>query len=189
MAAGLETGGECGICYEAYRGVRGSRAPQQLPCSHSLCQNCLHKLVCRAATVAFISCPFCRMVTLVPEMAAGGRGMAAVPGTLHRAQLTAGEEEEENEGSAARRASGHSMAMDVACAAHAPIFTVSSMVAPCSIRRSPEAPGAFVLGLPGRGLLLDSQPPLTSVENLRLGFAAGILILIVATFFLLVFLK
>lgn len=189
MAAGPESGGECGICYEAYQGVRGGRAPRRLPCSHSLCQNCLHKLVCRAATVAFISCPFCRMVTLMPEMAPGGRGMTAIPGTPHRARLTAGEEEEENEGSGAHWASGHSVAMEVACAAHAPVFTVSSMVAPCSLRRGPEAPGAFVLGLPGRGLLLDSQPPLTSVENLRLGFAAGILILIVATFFLLVFLK
>ncbi|XP_048821999.1 E3 ubiquitin-protein ligase RNF186-like [Lagopus muta] len=186
MAAGPETGGECGICYEAYRGVR---APQQLPCNHSLCQNCLRKLVCRAATAAFISCPFCRMVTLVPEMAPGGRGLTPIPGTPHRPQLTAGEEEEDDEGSGARRAPRHSMAMEVACAAHAPIFTVSSMVAPCSLRRGPDAPGAFVLGLPGRGLLLDSQPPLTSVENLRLGFAAGILILIIATFFLLVFLK
>lgn len=193
MAAGTEASGECGICYEAYRGAGGARAPQLLSCHHSLCQSCLRKLVCRAAAVAFVSCPFCRMVTLVPELALGGCGAAPALGTPRGAQLLPREEEEEEEGSSApagaHQALGRSVAVEVACAAHAPVFAVSSMVTPCGFRRSPEAPGAFVLGLPGRGLLLDPQPPLASMENLRLGFAAGILVLIVATFFLLVFLK
>ncbi|KAK4811496.1 hypothetical protein QYF61_010395 [Mycteria americana] len=188
MAVGPETSGECGICYEAYWGAGGGRAPQQLSCRHSLCLSCLRKLVCRAAAIAFVSCPFCRMVTLVPELAPGGA--RATPGSGTPRVV---EEEEEEEGSgaspAARQASARSVTMEAACAAHAPIFTVSSMVSPWGLRRSSEAPGAFVLGLPGRGLLLDTQPPLASMENLRLGFAAGILVLIVCTFFLLVFLK
>lgn len=185
MAVGPETSGECGICYEAYRGAGGGRAPQQLPCRHSLCLNCLRKLVCRAATVAFVSCPFCRMVTLVPELTLGGPGATLASATPHR------EEEEEGSGAppAARQASGRSVAVEVACAAHAPVFAVSGMVSPCGLRRGSEASGAFMLGLPGRRLLLDTQPPLASMENLRLGFAAGILVLIVSTFFLLVFLK
>lgn len=187
MAVGPETSGECGICYEAYRGAGGGRAPQQLPCRHSLCLSCLRKLVCRAATVAFVSCPFCRMVTLVPELPPAGPGVTLASGTLR------GEEEEEEEGSgvspAAQQTSARSVAVEVACAAHAPVFAVSGMVSPWGLRRGSEAPGAFVLGLPGRGLLLDTQPPLASMENLRLGFAAGILVLIVSTFFLLVFLK
>lgn len=187
MAAGPEASGECGICYEAYWGAGGGRAPQQLPCRHSLCLNCLRKLVCHAATVAFVSCPFCRMVTLVPELALGGPGAMPASGTPH------GEEEEEEEGSITppdtRQASASSVAVEVACTAHAPVFAVSGMVSPCGLRRGSEAPGTFVLGLLGRGLLLDTQPPLASMENLRLGFAAGILVLIVSTFFLLVFLK
>ena len=186
MVVGPEAGGECGICYEAYWSAGGGRAPQQLLCRHSLCLSCLRKLVCRAATVAFVSCPFCRMVTLVPELAPGGPGVTPASGTPR------GEEEEE-EGSGAppetRQASARSVAVEVACAAHAPVFAVSGMVSPCGLRRGSEAPGAFVLGLLGRGLLLDTQPPLASMENLRLGFAAGILVLIVSTFFLLVFLK
>ncbi|CAM9679307.1 unnamed protein product [Bubo scandiacus] len=190
MAVGPEAGRECGICYEAYWGAGGGRAPQQLPCRHSLCLSCLRKLVCRAAAVAFISCPFCRMVTLVPELALGGPGATPALGTPHGDEE---EEEEEEEGSSAppdtHQASARSVAVEVALAAHAPVFAVSSMVSPCGLRRSSEAPGAFVVGLPGRGLLLDTQPPLASMENLRLGFAAGILVLIVSTFFLLVFLK
>lgn len=167
MAAGTEASGECGICYEAYRGAGGARAPQLLSCHHSLCQSCLRKLVCRAAAVAFVSCPFCRMVTLVPELALGGCGAAPALGTPRGAQLLPREEEEEEGSSApagAHQALGRSVAVEVACAAHAPVFAVSSMVSPCGFRRSPEAPGAFVLGLPGRGLLLDPQPPLASME-------------------------
>uniref|UniRef100_A0A8C3QZL9 RING-type domain-containing protein n=1 Tax=Cyanoderma ruficeps TaxID=181631 RepID=A0A8C3QZL9_9PASS len=67
VPTGPEPGRECGICYEAYWGAGGG--PQQLPCRHSLCQRCLRRLVCRAASVAFVSCPFCRMVTLLPELA------------------------------------------------------------------------------------------------------------------------
>ncbi|OPJ67946.1 hypothetical protein AV530_002134 [Patagioenas fasciata monilis] len=188
MALVLEAGGECGICYEAYREAGGVRAPQQLPCHHSLCLSCLRKLVCHVATIAFISCPFCRMVTLVPELALGGPGATPALGTPCRE-----EEEEEEEGSGVppdtHQASARSMAVEVACAAHAPVFAVSGMVSPCGLRHGPETSGAFVLGLPRRGLLLDAQPPIASMENLRLGFAAGILILIVSTFFLLVFLK
>lgn len=129
MAAGTEASGECGICYEAYRGAGGARAPQLLPCRHSLCQSCLRKLVCRAAAVAFVSCPFCRMVTLVPELALGGCGATPALGTPRGAQLPPREEEEE-EGSGApagaHRAPGRSVAMEVACAAHAPVFTVWS---------------------------------------------------------------
>lgn len=166
MAAGPEPGRECGICYEAYWGAGGE--PQQLPCRHSLCQRCLRRLVCRAATVAFVCCPFCRMVTLLPELAPAG---TAEPGTPR------GEQRQERGGGA-----GPDPAL---CSSHGPVFAVSSSVSPCGS----EAPHAFVLGLLGRGLLLDTQPPPASMENLRLGFAAGILVLIVSTFFLLVFLK
>lgn len=185
MAVGPETSGECGICYEAYWGAGGGQAPQQLSCRHSLCLSCLRKLVCHSAAVAFVSCPFCRMVTLVPELAPGGPRAMPASGTPH------GEEEEEGSGAspAARQVSSRSVAVEVACAAHTPIFAVSSMVSPCGLRRGSEAPGAFMLGLTGRRLLLDTQPPIASMENLRLGFAAGILVLIVSTFFLLVFLK
>ncbi|XP_042642767.1 E3 ubiquitin-protein ligase RNF186-like [Tyto alba] len=194
MAGGPEAGQECGICYEAYWGAGGGRAPQQLSCRHSLCLSCLRKLVCRAAAVAFVTCPFCRTVTLVPELARGGPRATPASGTPPgEEEEEQEEEEEEEEGSGAspdtRQASARSVAAEVAFAAHAPVFAVSGMVSPCGLRRGSEAPGAFVLGLPGRGLLLDTQPPLASMENLRLGFAAGILVLIVSTFFLLVFLK
>lgn len=188
MAGGLEATGECGICYDAYWDAEGGRAPQQLPCRHWLCLSCLRKLVCHAATVAFISCPFCRMVTLVPELAPGA------PGVTPAIEIPRWGGEEEEEGGVSRAPPGTrpalppSVTVDMACAAHAPIFAVSGMVSPCGLRHSSEAPGTFVLGLLGRGLLLDTQPP-ASMENLRLGFAAGILILIVSTFFLLVFLK
>ncbi|XP_056361448.1 E3 ubiquitin-protein ligase RNF183 [Oenanthe melanoleuca] len=156
MAAGPEPGRECGICYEAYWGAGGG--PQQLPCRHSLCQRCLRRLVCRAAAAPFVSCPFCRTVTLLPE-----------PGP---ASAEPGEQRRESGG---RAPPGPAL-----CPSHGPVFAVSSSVSPCG----PEAPHGFVLGL-----LLDTQPPPASMENLRLGFAAGILVLIVSTFFLLVFLK
>ncbi|KAJ7401131.1 hypothetical protein BTVI_98766 [Pitangus sulphuratus] len=182
MAAGPEAARECGICYEAYWGAGG--APQELPCRHSLCQRCLRRLVCRAATVAFVSCPFCRMVTLLPE---GTPGALPASGTPRR------EEEDGEEGGGAPpgsgRGSGRPVAVEVMCPSHGPVFAVSGSVSPCGPRRGSEAPGAFVLGLLGRGVLLDTQPPLASMENLRLGFAAAILVLIVSTFFLLVFLK
>ncbi|KAM7003592.1 uncharacterized protein RBU47_010372 [Passerculus sandwichensis] len=176
MAAGpeAEPGRECGICYEAYWGAGGG--PQQLPCRHSLCQRCLRRLVCRAASVAFVSCPFCRMVTLLPEPAPAA---AAEPG----------ERQPESGGAPPEPGQGPSRSAAALCSSHAPVFAVSSSVSPCGLRRGSEAPHAFVLGLLGRGLLLDTQPPLASMENLRLGFAAGILVLIVSTFFLLVFLK
>lgn len=175
MAAGPEPGRECGICYEAYGGAGGG--PQQLPCRHSLCQRCLRRLVCRDATVAFVSCPFCRMVTLLPELAPAG---TAEPGTPR------GEQRPESSGAAGPDPGLDSAPSTVAlCSSHGPVFAVSSSVSPCGS----EAPHAFVLGLLGRGLLLDTQPPPASMENLRLGFAAGILVLIVSTFFLLVFLK
>lgn len=178
MAAGPEPGPECGICYEAYWGAGGG--PQQLPCRHSLCQRCLRRLVCRAATVAFISCPFCRMVTLLPERAP----VTADPGS------PPGEQQQEHGGGAPPDpGQGSSRSVAALCSSHAPVFAVSSSVSPCGPRRGSEASHAFVLGLLGRGLLLDTQPPLASMENLRLGFAAAILVLIVSTFFLLVFLK
>lgn len=126
------------------------------------------------------------MVTLVPEMVLGGSGATPASGTPREEEEEEGEEDS-GVPPATRQASARPV--EVACATHAPIFAVSSMVSPWGLRRGSEAPGAFVLGLPGRGLLLDTQPPLASMENLRLGFAAGILILIVSTFFLLVFLK
>ncbi|CAN8198118.1 unnamed protein product [Coccothraustes coccothraustes] len=179
MAAGPEPGRECGICYEAYWGAGGG--PQELPCRHSLCQRCLRRLVCRAATVAFVSCPFCRTVTLLPEPAPAA---TADPGTPR------GERQPENGGGAPPDpGQGSSRSVAALCSSQAPVFAVSSSVSPCGLRRGSEAPHAFVLGLVGRGLLVDTQPPLASMENLRLGFAAGILVLIVSTFFLLVFLK
>lgn len=182
MAAGPEPGRECGICYEAYWGAGGG--PQQLPCRHSLCQRCLRRLVCRAASVAFVSCPFCRMVTLLPELAPA---VTPEPGTPPGEQQ---QQQQENGGGAPPDpGQGSSRSVAALCPSHAPVFAVSSSVSPCGLRRGSEAPHAFLLGLLGRGLLLDTQPPLASMENLRLGFAAGILVLIVSTFFLLVFLK
>lgn len=181
MAAGPEPGRECGICYEAYWGAGGS--PQQLPCRHSLCQRCLLRLVCRAASVAFVSCPFCRMVTLLPELAPAAPEVTPDPGT------PPGEQQENGGGAPPDPGQGSSHSVAELCSPHGTVFTVSSSVSPCGLRRGSEATHAFVLGLLGRGLLLDSQPPLASMENLRLGFAAGILVLIVSTFFLLVFLK
>ncbi|KAJ7426758.1 hypothetical protein WISP_12923 [Willisornis vidua] len=166
MAAGPEPGGECGICYEA---LWGAGTPRELRCRHSLCQRCLRGMV-RAAPVPFVSCPFCRAVTLLPELP------PAAPGEE--------EEARREEGGGAPAGSGPA-AVPVMCSPHAPVFAVSSSVSP----RGSEAPSAFVLGLLGRGVLLDPQPPLASMENLRLGFAASILVLIVSTFFLLIFLK
>lgn len=180
MAAGPEPGRECGICYEPFWGSGGG--PQTLPCRHSLCQRCLRRLVCRSASVASVSCPFCRMVTLLPELAPPA---TPDPGT------PPGEQQQPENGGGAPPGPGQASPLSVAalCSPHGPVFAVSSSVSPCGLRRGSEAPHAFVLGLLGRGLLLDTQPPLASMENLRLGFAAGILVLIVSTFFLLVFLK
>lgn len=167
-AAAPEAGRECGICYEPYRGAGPGGGPQLLPCRHSLCRRCLRRLLCRAAAGPFLSCPFCRMVTLLPEPGtAGTAGAPDIPDTV----TPLGEQQQSSTGAVITPVP--------------PVFAVSSSVSPCGS----EPPPAFLLGLLGRGLLLDAQPPLASMENLRLAFAAGILVLIVSTFFLLVFLK
>uniref|UniRef100_A0A670KAP9 E3 ubiquitin-protein ligase RNF182 n=1 Tax=Podarcis muralis TaxID=64176 RepID=A0A670KAP9_PODMU len=58
---------ECGICYEAYKEASSGQVPKLLWCCHSLCLACLRKLVCQNTAFSFVVCPFCRMVTLVPE--------------------------------------------------------------------------------------------------------------------------
>uniref|UniRef100_A0A803U0J3 RING-type domain-containing protein n=1 Tax=Anolis carolinensis TaxID=28377 RepID=A0A803U0J3_ANOCA len=58
---------ECGICYESYKESAGGQVPKLLWCCHSVCLACLGRLVCQNGTFSFVVCPFCRMVTLVPE--------------------------------------------------------------------------------------------------------------------------
>ncbi|KAJ7308049.1 hypothetical protein JRQ81_008551 [Phrynocephalus forsythii] len=57
---------ECAICYEAYQ-VAGGPWPKLLQCCHSVCLACLTKLLCPSPASAFVVCPFCRRVTVVPE--------------------------------------------------------------------------------------------------------------------------
>uniref|UniRef100_A0A8D0DN28 RING-type domain-containing protein n=1 Tax=Salvator merianae TaxID=96440 RepID=A0A8D0DN28_SALMN len=58
---------ECGICYETYKSTSGRHLPKLLWCYHSLCLDCLRKLVNQNNTFSFVVCPFCRMVTIVPK--------------------------------------------------------------------------------------------------------------------------
>uniref|UniRef100_A0A8C5RSN2 RING-type domain-containing protein n=1 Tax=Laticauda laticaudata TaxID=8630 RepID=A0A8C5RSN2_LATLA len=60
-------GKECNICYEFYQEVSTKRVPKLLWCSHTVCLACVRKLVCQSRVVSFVVCPFCRMVTLVPQ--------------------------------------------------------------------------------------------------------------------------
>ncbi|XP_074871500.1 uncharacterized protein LOC142023934 [Carettochelys insculpta] len=209
---------ECGICYEAYKAASTWRVPKLLLCHHSLCLACLRKLVCQTQDISFVVCPFCRMVTLVPEQGLQAlqddedvlRESSAQSSLAGAGSAPGGEEEEEAVAAAAAAASStvegsshdSSLSLDVEFnyVTHSSIFTISSMVAPygLSVSGSPrpwgglhmqEVQNAFVVGLPGRAAPPEVQPPITSVENLRLCFAMGILILIISIFFLLLFLK
>ncbi|XP_025058844.1 E3 ubiquitin-protein ligase TRIM23-like [Alligator sinensis] len=209
---------ECGICYEAYRVPSRWRVPKLLLCHHSLCLSCLRKLVCHNRAFSFISCPFCRTVTLVPEQGlqalkndedilreTSAQSSLPASGVLAAEHKAQGEEEEEEEeppsaSECSLSDSTLSLDMDFNYVTHSSVFTVSSMVPPNAIR-VPASPGAwhgfhmqevqntFVVGLPSRVTPVDIQPPISSVENLRLCFAVGIIILIVSIFFMLVFLK
>ncbi|XP_075761341.1 uncharacterized protein LOC142819307 [Pelodiscus sinensis] len=208
---------ECGICYEAYGAASQWRMPKLLLCHHSLCLSCLRKLVCQARAVSFVVCPFCRTVTPVPKQGLQAlqndeavlRASVAPcslrsPGGPAGADLGPGEEEQEAAPSSASACpmSDSSLTLDVEFnyVTHSSIFTISSMVAPYGLA-GPGSPRAwsgvhvqelqntFLVGLPGRAAPPDAQPPLSSVENLRLCFAMGILILIISVFFLLLFLK
>lgn len=131
------------------------------------------------------------------------------PGVLAGASSAPGEEEreEKEEDEAApstseysTSASSLSLDMEFNYVTHSSIFTISSVVSPygLAVPGSPrawsglhmqEVQNTFLVGLPGQAASVDAQPPISSVENLRLCFAMGILILIISVFFLLVFLK
>lgn len=53
---------ECPICNELYRSVGKHRAAL-LNCDHTLCEDCLSKMVCRAADPSRVQCPLCRQRT------------------------------------------------------------------------------------------------------------------------------
>ena len=60
---------ECSICMFEYQ-VEGDRCPKLLPCSHTVCLDCLQQLV-RRTTINKIECPICRADTTVPAEGAG----------------------------------------------------------------------------------------------------------------------
>ncbi|KAG6924347.1 E3 ubiquitin-protein ligase RNF186-like, partial [Chelydra serpentina] len=128
------------------------------------------------------------------------------PGVPVGASSALGEEKEEEEEAVPSTSeystsdSSLSLDMEFNYVTHSSIFTISSVVSPygLAVPGSPrawsglhmqEVQNAFLVGLPGRAAPADAQPPISSVENLRLCFAMSILILIISVFFLLVFLK
>lgn len=193
-------GKECNICYEPYREVSTRRVPKLLWCCHTVCLACLRKLVCRSRVVSFVVCPFCRMVTLVPQ---GGpqalRNNEALlqeigpPGT-EESQATSEDGLEEDKD--ATRGSDWSfgnmaLSLEYTYRPTSPIFSVSSIV--------PAFPTGFHAGM-WSGLRLQEMqnavviemPPRTfsapaSVENLRICFAVTLILLVVSIFFTLVF--
>lgn len=190
---------ECGICYEAYRAACTERVPKLLWCCHSLCLACLGKLVCRSGAVSWVLCPFCRTATVVPPE--GLRGLRDDEALLQKAgpwrPLRAGPED----GPTAVSKDSSAWPLDVAlgCKPGRSLFTVSSLVPACPVRlpsgmgvwgmfHVEEVPGSVLVELPSRAASQPSRPP-TSVENLRLGFAVTIILLIVSVFFALVFFK
>ncbi|CAM4663940.1 uncharacterized protein LOC142069441 [Caretta caretta] len=206
---------ECGICYEAYKAASQGRVPKLLLCQHSLCLACLRKLVCQARAISSVVCPFCRTVTLVPKQGLQAlqnnedilREASALgsPRVLAGASSAPGEEEREDEAAPSASeysTSDSSLSLDVEFnyVTHSSIFTISSVVSPYGLAgpgsprawsglRVQEVQNTFLVGLPGPAAPADAQPPISSVENLRLCFAMGILILVISVFFLLVFLK
>lgn len=61
---GVDTAGmdECPICNELYRSV-GTHRAAWLNCDHTLCEDCLSKMVRRAADPSRVRCPICRQRT------------------------------------------------------------------------------------------------------------------------------
>nr|XP_056716109.1 E3 ubiquitin-protein ligase RNF182-like [Euleptes europaea] len=200
---------ECGICYEAYKEASRGRVPKLLWCRHSLCLACLRKLVCQSRAYSFVVCPFCRMVTLVPE-----QGLQALKDdeALLREMAPQGPEgvdsdeepmdDKDSSGSPSWSLSNSALSLDVEFnyMTSSPIFTVSSLVPAYPTGLHPgtgnlgrfqlqEIPNTFLVQFPSSSSSQDSQPPPSSVENVRLCFAVTIILLIISIFFSLVFFK
>ena len=52
----------CPVCFEIYH-KEGSRCPKLLPCTHTVCVQCLRKLLCKGQ----VQCPECRLHHQVPS--------------------------------------------------------------------------------------------------------------------------
>ncbi|XP_058015542.1 RING finger protein 208-like [Ahaetulla prasina] len=191
---------ECNICYESYQEVSTRRVPKLLWCFHTICLACLRKLVCQSKVVSFVVCPFCRMVTLVPQ---GGlqalRNNEALlreigPPRAEVSQATSEDGLEEDKDST--RGSNWSFG-DVALSLEytyrptSSIFTVSNTVPafPMGFHAGiwsglhlQEMQNAVVIEMPPRAF---SAP--ASVENLRICIAVTLILLVVSIFFMLVF--
>lgn len=198
---------ECSICYEAYREGASGRGPKLLCCQHSLCLACLRRMVCRSPAFSFVVCPFCRTVTLVPEQ--GPQALRDDESLLRMIAPwgqagTGPKEPPKDEKDATARAGRDSAPLprdaEFNYGGSTPVFTVSSLL-PAYPPGLPSETGTWgrfpaqevrntmLVGLPSRGCSQAAQPPPPSVENLRLGFALTIILLIVCVFFSLVFLK
>ncbi|XP_054853233.1 uncharacterized protein LOC129341900 [Eublepharis macularius] len=199
---------ECGICYEAYREASHGRVPKLLWCHHSLCLACLRKLVCETQAYSFVVCPFCRMVTFVPE-----RGLQALRDDEALLQEMApqglegmdSEEEpvdnKDSSGSSSWSLSDSALSLDVEFnyITNSPIFTVSSLVPAYPTRLHPgrgnlgrfqlQELNTLLVEFPSNASSQNSQAPPSSVENVRLCFAVTIILIIISIFFSLVFFK
>ncbi|XP_048369182.1 E3 ubiquitin-protein ligase rnf152-like [Sphaerodactylus townsendi] len=200
---------ECGICYEAYRVASHGRVPKLLWCHHSLCLACLRKLVCQTPAYSFVVCPFCRMVTLLPE-----QGLQALKDDEALLQEMApqglevmdSDEEPVDDKDSSRspswpvRTSAVALDMEFNYMASSPIITVSSLVPAYATGlhsgmgslgrfQLQDLPNTLLVQFPSSSPRPDSQLPPPSVENVRLCFAVAIILLIISVFFSLVFFK
>ncbi|XP_077778789.1 E3 ubiquitin-protein ligase RNF183-like [Podarcis muralis] len=200
---------ECGICYEAYKEASSGQVPKLLWCCHSLCLACLRKLVCQNTAFSFVVCPFCRMVTLVPE--AGLQALRNDEALLREiAPQREWKLEDREELGDSKDSPGAldlplsdsvlTLDMELNYRTGSPIFTVSGIVPVYPATGFHSGPGfrswfhvqevqnPVLVELPHRASSRDSEAP-ASVENLRLCFAVTIILLIVSVFFALVFFK
>lgn len=200
---------ECGICYEGYKEASRGRVPKLLWCHHSLCLVCLRKLVCQTQAYSFVVCPFCRMVTLVPE-----QGLQALKDDEDLLQemapqglegMDSDEEPVDDKDSSESPSwslsnSALSLDMEFNYMTNSPIFTISSLVPayPLGLHSGmgnlgrfqlQEVPNALLFEFPRNSSSQVPQAPPSSVENVRLCFAVTIILLIVSVFFSLVFFK
>ncbi|KAK9392356.1 RING finger protein-like [Crotalus adamanteus] len=192
-------GKECNICYEFYQDAT-RRVPKLLWCSHTVCLACLRKLACRSRMVSFVVCPFCRMVTLVPQ---GGLQALknnetllreiGLPGTqVPQAPSEDGLEEDKESIRVSNWSFGNlALSLEYTYSPPSPIFTISGIVPVFSTGfhagmwnglRLQERQNAVVVEMPPR---TASAP--ASVENLRICFAVTLILLVVSIVFTLVF--
>uniref|UniRef100_A0A8D2LRH6 RING-type domain-containing protein n=1 Tax=Varanus komodoensis TaxID=61221 RepID=A0A8D2LRH6_VARKO len=199
---------ECAICYEAYEGASGERAPKLLWCHHSVCLACLRKLLCRHTAFSCVVCPFCRTVTIVP--AGGLRGLKNDEGLLREVTIsqagggTDADVEPDGDKDSTRASRGAlrpaAPSLGFSYRPSSPIFTISSFIPAYSAALQPsvglwsnlqlqEVRNTVLVELPSHAPPTGNSETPMAVENVRICFAVAILLLIVSVFFALALFK